>query len=285
MKLSKTPEVQDHPTRLKPLRTKLREEVLQLLFGGEVSLTRYTAIERAARRFHRQLFPVPKSPWTNEPIDDVTKVDLVPPKDLMAFFARCLSLLGELKGDDLGDYLEFGVFNGSSMASLSHALSRSGLNMRRFGFDGFQGLPEGSDEEDGGVWQAGFYQCSFSDMQRGLRNKGVNPDFVNWISGWYDETLCPELVEEHGIQNVGIAFVDCDTYSSAKTVLDFLAPLIDQPAILVFDDWKLNDLDIEEAGEYRAFNEFLGQNPHLQATEIGSYSRKSKAFLLTSKSL
>ena len=59
---------------------------------------------------------------------------------------------------------------------------------------------------------------------------------------------------------MGIAFVDCDTYSSAKSVLDFLGPLLDRPAILVFDDLKLNTLDVKGMGEYKAFNEFLDAN-------------------------
>lgn len=266
------------------LRIGFREGLLQVLLGEGSSTARYSELERLARSIYRKVFPVPTSPWTNEPIEDVTKVDLVPPERLEAFFSSCIELLHRLKGgDDLGAYLEFGVFNGSSMASMSKALSRSGQSMRRFGFDAFEGLPKEAENEDDGVWKKGFYACSFEDMQRGLRNKGVNPDEITWVKGWYNETLSTELATDKGIINVGIAFIDCDTYSSAKSVLEFLAPLIDKPAILVFDDWKLNDLDIKGMGEYRAFNEFLSQNPHFHATEIASYNRKSKAFLVTPK--
>jgi hypothetical protein len=34
-------------------------------------------------------------------------------------------------------------------------------------------------------------------------------------------------------------------------------------------------------GEYKAFNEFLDENPHLRAEELISYNRKSKTFLIT----
>lgn len=265
------------------LQIRLRKMLLEIVFGEGHPTTRYSALERLLRQTHRRVFPVPKSPWTNQPIDDVTEVNLVPPENLEVFFSSCIELLRKFKGGDLGDYLEFGVFNGSSMASMSKALEDSGGSMRRFGFDAFEGLPDGAEHEDDGVWKKGFYACSFEDMQRGLRKKNINPDEITWVKGWYNETLKPELAKAQNIDNVGIAFIDCDTYSSAKSVLDFLAPLIDKPAILVFDDWKLNDLDVKEMGEYRAFNEFLSQNPHLHATEIASYNRKSKAFLVTPK--
>ena len=78
-------------------------------------------------------------------------------------------------------------------------------------------------------------------------------------------------------------FIDCDTYGSCKVVLNFLEPLLKEPAILCFDDWKLNDLDIKGMGEYGAFNEFLEKNTYLKAEEIKSYHRKSKSFLIKPK--
>jgi hypothetical protein len=101
------------------------------------------------------------------------------------------------------------------------------------------------------------------------------------VNGWYNETLTRETKEKFTINNPGIIFIDCDTYSSSKSVLDFLAPILKAPCIICLDDWKLNDLDIKEMGEYKSFNEFLENNPNLSATEIPSYNRKSKSFLVT----
>ena len=71
--------------------------------------------------------------------------------------------------------------------------------------------------------------------------------------------------------------------SIKKTVLDFLAPLITEPAIFCLDDWKLNDLDLKGLGEYKSFNEFLENNPNLETKEIKSYNRKSRSFLIKPK--
>ncbi len=56
--------------------------------------------------------------------------------------------------------------------------------------------------------------------------------------------------------------------------------MLTEPAILCFDDWKLYDLDVKGLGEYKSFNEFLDNHPEIKATEIPSYNRKSRSFLV-----
>ena len=153
--------------------------------------------------------------------------------------------------------------------------------MRPFGFDAFKGFPAKSEQEDDGVWKKGFYACSFEDMKASLRKRDINPGDINWVKGWYDKTLTGDLVTQFNLSNLGIVFIDCDTYSSSKIVLNFIAPLIQSPVIICLDDWKLNDLDIKGMGEYQSFNEFLEENSHLTATRIPSYNRKSESFLIT----
>ena len=116
---------------------------------------------------------------------------------------------------------------------------------RFFGFDVFEGLQKGSENEDDGVWKTGFYACSFEDMKSCLVRKNINPDEINWVNGWYNTTLNQKTIEKHDIRNPGIVFIDCDTYSSSKLVLDFIGPLITKPTIICLDDWKLNDLEVK----------------------------------------
>lgn len=242
---------------------------------------RYTPLQKMLRSIYRKFNPVPKSPWTAGRVDDICAVNLVPPQKLVDFFKDCLARLKKIKGDEIGDYLEFGVFNGNSVESMYLAREAVGLKSTRlFGFDAFEGLPAGSENEDDGVWKKGFYSCSFEQMQQCLLRRNVDPNGITWVKGWYNQTLTNETIKKFALRKIGLVFVDCDTYSSSKAVLDFLRPLITEPAILCFDDWKLNDLDIKEMGEYKSFNEFLESNPHLEAKEIKSYNRKSKSFLV-----
>lgn len=245
---------------------------------------RYSPLTRSAKKLYRKFSPVPKSPWTMGAVQDICAVHLVPPETLVGFFGSAIEKLREIKGEDIGDYLEFGVFNGSSIGSMYKAAHNANeSNMRLFGFDAFEGLPEAAENEDDGVWKQGFYACSFNDMKACLNRREVNPDDITWVNGWYKDTLGPNTAAQYDIDNIGIVFIDCDTYSSSKSVLDFLAPLIKKPAIFCFDDWMLNDLDVKGMGEYKSFNEFLETNTHLEAIEIDSYNRKSKAFIVRPK--
>jgi len=155
--------------------------------------------------------------------------------------------------------------------------------LRFFGFDAFEGLPPGSENEDDGVWKKGFYACSFGQMKKCLKRWNVDHKKIIWINGWYHKTLNLKTVKKYEINNPAIVFIDCDTYSSSKSVLDFLAPLIKSEMIICLDDWKLNDLDVKGMGEYKSFNEFLEENKQLVAKEIRSYNRKSKTFIVKPK--
>ncbi len=245
---------------------------------------RYNSTQRLFKTIYRKFYPVPKSPWTAGHVDDICKVDLVPPEKLKSFFTDCIEILKDTKGDKIGDYLEFGVFNGSSLSSMYAAAQNSNLDsMRFFGFDAFEGLPAGAENEDAGVWKKGFYACSFEQMHECLQRKNIDPQKINWIKGWYKDTLNDQTIKQFDLKNIGIVFIDCDTYSSSKAALDFIGPLLTKEAIICFDDWKLNDLDLKSMGEYQSFNEFLENNSHLQAQEIKSYNRKSKTFLIKPK--
>jgi len=57
------------------------------------------------------------------------------------------------------------------------------------------------------------------------------PDNVKLHVGWFDDTL-PEFLKGN-IEQVGFINVDCDIYSSTKTVLDLLAPRITCGTIFV----------------------------------------------------
>ncbi len=244
---------------------------------------RYSPLVRAFKTAYRKARPVPVSSWTEGEVEDICSINLVPPDKLVSFFLSCLSILQKEKGDDVGDYLEFGVFNGNSIGSMYHALYRNDYfsKVRLFGFDAFEGLPAGCEDEDDGVWKKGFYACDLNMTEECLRRRNVNVASINWIKGWYDQTVNIKMFEQHQIKNISIAFIDCDTYSSSKTVLDTLAKTINKPLIICLDDWKLNDLDIKGQGEYKSFNEFVEMNPQFKVKEIPSYNRKSKSFLVS----
>jgi len=181
----------------------------------------------------------------------------------------------------MGAYLEFGVYNGSSMLCLLEALKRAGnSDMTLYGFDSFQGLPHSAAHEDGGVWNPGQFACPREYAEARLAEAVDRPGRIHLIEGWFQDTLSPG--HDYGIRSASLVMIDSDTYSSAQLALRFSAPLLTNPCVVMFDDWRLNDLDVKSMGEYRAFHEWLEQYPQLRFDRVRSYNRKSNTIILRS---
>jgi O-methyltransferase len=93
------------------------------------------------------------------------------------------------------------------------------------------------------------------------------------VKGWFEKTLTPELRNDHELVKASTIMIYCDLYSSARTALEFSAPLIRDEAIIYFDDWDGGSGLAERGeGEARAFREFLAAHPEFVVTEFDSYS-------------
>jgi predicted O-methyltransferase YrrM len=79
-------------------------------------------------------------------------------------------------------------------------------------------------------------------------------DNVELIVGWFDKTL-PTFAESHKTESLALLHVDCDLYSSTKTIFALLAGHVVPGTVIVFDEyfnypgWPLH--------EYKAFQEFV----------------------------
>ena len=106
------------------------------------------------------------------------------------------------------------------------------------GFDSFQGLPE--------AWHH-LPKGSYS-------TKGIIPSVqpnVILHKGWFKDTL-PGFIEKYQAP-VRFMNIDCDIYSSTKTVLDLLANQIIPGTVIVFDEYIGNENWRED--EFKAFQE------------------------------
>jgi O-methyltransferase len=234
---------------------------------------------RTLRRWYRKFRPIPKSanPLTPE---ELYRTNLVPLAKLTTKYHEALEYLQRRLGRIPGDYLEFGVYNGASMSCLYKALGDAGISTPRlFGFDSFQGLPPGVVHEDLGVWRPGQFSCPRELTERRLRDNGVDLQRITFVEGWFRETLTTQTRVQHDICEASIVMIDCDAYSSAEQALQFIEPSIRSLTFVFFDDWRLNDLDLCGAGEYRAFHEFRDRHRDIQWRSFGAYNRKSKVLL------
>jgi hypothetical protein len=179
-----------------------------------------------------------------------------------------------------GDYFEFGVFAGNSFINAYYHLQASFQenwrqcaeggeeaarlqkiwnSMRFFAFDSFQGLPkiEGADRATK-EFSAGDYMSTEQAFLANLRRAQVPLSRVITVPGWFDDTCTPATVSKHQMRPAAIIHIDCDLYSSTKTVLNFVTPFLQDGTIIVFDDW-FHFRGNPNLGEQKAFHEWRGR--------------------------
>ena len=137
-----------------------------------------------------------------------------------------------------GNVLDLGVYKGAS----TRALARIFPERRIFGFDSFEGLPEDWTHAPKG---------SFGDVKGALPSV---PDNVTLVPGWFADTL-PVWAREHEGETIALLRVDCDIYSSTKTVFDTLGHMLRPGSWICFDE--LIGYFGWEQHEHKAFMEFI----------------------------
>ena len=135
-----------------------------------------------------------------------------------------------------GVILEFGVYKGETINYIAAKTSAT-----VFGFDSFEGLPE--------FWRDGFSRGEFA-----INNIPPVRENVSLIKGWFDETLSV-FVSKHEFDTVSYLHIDCDLYSSTKTILSSLKAKIKSGTVIVFDEYF--NYPGWENHEYKAFKEFI----------------------------
>lgn len=132
--------------------------------------------------------------------------------------------------------LEFGVFKWSTINFIASLLPDTQV----YWFDSFEWLPED--------WRSNFMKWHFKlDW---LPQVSSNVNLTKW---WFNETL-PDFGRSHN-SPISLLHIDCDLYSSTKTIFDNLWQNITAWTIIIFDEfwnyfwWK--------EWEYKAFNEYI----------------------------
>jgi hypothetical protein len=151
--------------------------------------------------------------------------------------------------------LEFGVAKGKTLRTI--AAARPG---QTYGFDSFEGLPE--TWRDG--FEAGRFACRPPDVPG-----------AQLVVGWFDDTV-PAWFADHDLADIGFVHIDCDLYSSTRTVLAHM-PRLETGTVILFDElvgypgWR--------HGEHRALLHWIAQTGHL-LDAIGTEGERA-AFTVT----
>ena len=131
--------------------------------------------------------------------------------------------------------LEFGVWRGRSLRHMARRCPARQF----YGFDSFEGLPDDGRPD----WQIAFALDRPPSVPRNCR----------LVAGWFADTIPVFLAENH--EPIGLVAIDCDVYSSARTVLFGLGDRLRPGTVLYFDE--LINYDTFLWNEMRALFEFL----------------------------
>lgn len=135
-----------------------------------------------------------------------------------------------------GLFLEFGVFSGQTIRLIADSRPETTI----YGFDSMKGLPED--------WRTGFPKSTFA--RNALPEVRSN---VLFVLGWFDEVL-PEFLEQHN-EMCSFIHMDCDLYSSTRTVLRALVKRLQVGTYIVFDEYY--NYPGWQRHEFKAFQEFV----------------------------
>jgi hypothetical protein len=172
----------------------------------------------------------------------------------------------------VGNYYEFGLLNGASFIRAHRAITALSkhvgyrsiieLGIRLYGFDSFQGLPEpgNSDRREG--WDKGAMACSRATFEKVVGQANVPQNSYELVEGFYEQSLTVDLCERLKEHKPGLVMMDSDFYTSTKTVLDWIRPLLVDGTFFIFDDiWAF--MGHPDFGELRAIREFNASGPGL----------------------
>lgn len=178
-----------------------------------------------------------------------------------------------------GDYLEFGLWKGRSFVAAYHLAKSIDLNMKFYGFDSFEGLPELSAEDQmHEEYKKGEYSCSIEEFRSIMLENDVSKDDVTLTEGFYEDSLNEEARTKLPLKEAAIIMIDCDLYDSTKLALDFSTPYIRSGTVIIFEDWFCYRND-PNFGEQKAFNEWLVSNPEFHASDF-AVQPTLKAFVI-----
>ncbi|AWB67780.1 hypothetical protein C2869_15705 [Saccharobesus litoralis] len=183
-------------------------------------------------------------------------------------------ILNYLKVSGLkGHFSEFGTFYGSAFFR-SYFELHHWLDGKFYAFDSFEGLSEPDAREqsfsngDFTVGAYGYNQQSFELVGEIL---DIPKERVKVHKGFYDKSLTEsaKLKLELKEKSISVCRIDCDLLEPTLDVLEFVEPLLEDGALLYFDDWRLCRAS-PHIGERGAVKQWLRDNPNIDLEPFAS---------------
>lgn len=182
-----------------------------------------------------------------------------------------------------GDYLEFGVFTGSSFChSMRCCKSLRKINpkiveTRFWGFDSFAGFGNLEENDEHPFYEDSNFSTSLAVVEKRVKKVAGGLSF-RLVPGFFSDSL-KGGAEKLEIRKARIIFIDSDTYSSARDALAFCQPITQQGTYVILDDFYSYKGSCD-AGVAKAFYEYL-ENASFAARHILNYGNGGSVYVIS----
>ena len=172
-----------------------------------------------------------------------------------------------------GDYIEFGVFDGTSLIAAYEAnkssskknnltMNKDGPTRKFFGFDSFEEGFKIFDKSDAHPsWIDGNLTSSYEKTKKRI-SKHLKDDEFKLVKGFVENTCKDIEPSKYGINKISLALFDMDLGTPTLIGLEFIKDSLAVGSIITFDEYYAYKGSQKE-GEFYAFKQFRENNKHL----------------------
>jgi len=188
--------------------------------------------------------------------------------------------------DDIeGDYLEFGVYTGSSFCHSIRCYKKSKKFMgaidtetRFIGFDSFDGFGNLSEDDEHSFYNDDNFSSNLTDVDRRVHRVAKDIEY-KLIPGFFEDTL-KDGPASYSIFKSKIIFIDSDTYLSARDALSFCGETIQEGTFIILDDFYAYR-GSRDKGVARAFYELI-KLIGIDVRKVFSYGMGGAVYIVSS---
>ena len=150
-----------------------------------------------------------------------------------------------------GDFVECGVFAGSSCAIMARAIldhnfecqareQRGKTNARVHLFDSFAGIPKPGPHDDPAQVREGEAACSLAQVKANMQKWGIPSEVLVYHAGLFSDTVPHAAQGAHFGGKIAFLRLDGDLYESTKVCMEHLYPLVSKGGYVICDDYDLH---------------------------------------------
>jgi hypothetical protein len=182
-----------------------------------------------------------------------------------------------------GDYLEFGVYQGTSfVAALQSWRSvRGDRSPRRrfFGFDSFEGFKYSEAKDRHPVFVEGEFKVDYERVRRRISRRFARHAEWRLVRGYLEDSIAGRSPTDFGIEKAAVILIDLDLGKPTKVALDFVRPALQEGTVVLFDDYMAYR-GRPDLGEQGALADFERENPGFAFRRFFDYGLAGRVFIV-----